>query len=282
MKNFFSVVGLFCFVIITFIYTDKTKLVIKNMDEIMIQIKENKQIIKRPISPKLYNNKIIPGLNGQKININKSYENMKKIGYYDKSLLIYDIIKPNISIKNNYSYYILNGNNIKKQISIILLINKNVNNDFVEESLNIGKIKKIKFNYFIDGYWFEKNNDFISEINNLSHTISPLSYNNDYTNKSFIWQNSVIKTITKKDYNFCLIDKENNNILNICKQNKNYTILNNKVKNNIYINTKNNINDNNILIYEINENLIKQLPSIITYIKSKGYNIVSLYDLIKE
>ena len=89
--------------------------------------------------------------------------------------------------------------------------------------------------------------------------------------------------MTKKNYNFCLLKKENNEILKICKQNKNYTILKeNTIKNNIYINTKSIIKDNNILIYEINEQLIKELPSIITYIKSKGYEIVSLYDLIKE
>ena len=147
MKNFFSLAGLICFILVTFILTDKTKLVIKEMDEIMIEIKNKENIIKNPLSPFIQNNKIIPGINGKKININKSYDNMKKIGYYDDSLLIYDDIEPSISIENNYSYYIINGNQTKKQISLIFLINNNVNNDYVEETLNIGKIKKTKFNY---------------------------------------------------------------------------------------------------------------------------------------
>lgn len=283
MKNFFSLIGLVCFVFITFIYTDKTKMVMKNMDDIMIQIKQNKQVIIEPVSPKLIDDKIVPGLNGKKININKSYENMKKIGYYDKSLLVYEKIKPIISIKNNYSYYIVNGNELKKQISIILIIKNNVNNLLLEETLNIGKIKASIFNYFIDGNWFEENNDFIAEINNLGHTISPLSYNNNYTHNSFVWQDSIIKSITKKEYNFCLLNKENEKELKSCKKNKNYTILNDNIINkNLYIETKNKIENNNIIIFEINENVIKQLPTVITYIKSKGYDIVSLYDLIKE
>ena len=40
----------------------------------------------------------------KKVNINKSYNNMKEYGKYNPNLFIYDCIKPSISISNNKDY----------------------------------------------------------------------------------------------------------------------------------------------------------------------------------
>ena len=47
------------------------------------------------------NNTIIPGIKGYEIDADASYKKMKKVGYFEPSLLEYNDIYPEISIYNN-------------------------------------------------------------------------------------------------------------------------------------------------------------------------------------
>ena len=59
-------------------------------------------------TPIVEENTIIPGICGKKVNINKSYKNMKLNGYYSDKFYIYDYNIPNIINKYPYIMSIIN------------------------------------------------------------------------------------------------------------------------------------------------------------------------------
>ena len=91
MKKFFQILGLITLICFGFFITEKTALVVNNMDDIMINIKQNKDKYKsKSKDAVIKDNTIIPGINGKEVNINKSYKNMKINGYYSDKLYIYE------------------------------------------------------------------------------------------------------------------------------------------------------------------------------------------------
>ena len=133
-----KLIGLICLICFTFIYTEKTIDISIEQDEIMMEL-NNKQS-KYNIEPKnaiIKNNTIIPGHVGKHIDINSSYKQMKKLGYFEESLIIYKDTYPEISIHNNYNKY------TKKHIV-------NSIHDFsIDEKLrniHLNRIDKRKFN----------------------------------------------------------------------------------------------------------------------------------------
>ena len=74
--------------------THKTINFLKQKDKIMISLKNiQNNYYNKPIEPIIKDNTFIPGLNGFKINIDKSYNRLKKVGSFNKQLLVYDTIK---------------------------------------------------------------------------------------------------------------------------------------------------------------------------------------------
>ena len=67
MKKLFNAIGIICLVIISFIYTEKTVMVVREYDDIMINIKKQKNIEK--IDSIIIEDTIIPGILERKINI---------------------------------------------------------------------------------------------------------------------------------------------------------------------------------------------------------------------
>ena len=103
MKRYLEYIGFIILAMFSFFYTSKTSMVIKNMDDIMIKIKEEKSSnYIKPIDAFIDDDTIIPGISGKEVNIIESYDAMKKVGTYSSNLLQYKIIRPNISIFNNY------------------------------------------------------------------------------------------------------------------------------------------------------------------------------------
>ena len=89
MKKIFKIIGLISLTCFSFFITEKTSLVVKNMDDVMISIKENMDNFKtKSIDSIIKDNTIIPGISGRKVNINKSYKKMKEYGKYNEDLYL--------------------------------------------------------------------------------------------------------------------------------------------------------------------------------------------------
>ena len=48
---------------------------------------------------------------------------MKNNGVFNKNLIVYDDVLPNISIHNNKDKFIIKGNSLKQMVSLVFIIN---------------------------------------------------------------------------------------------------------------------------------------------------------------
>lgn len=281
MKKFFQIIGFITLMAFSFFYTEKTVNVVKDADEIMIEIKENMDKYKKePIDATIVNNTIIPGISGMEVNINDTYDAMKKVGKYEANLIKYKKIYPTISIHDNYDKYIISGNQNKKEVTFIFKVD---DDDNINKIVNILNENGISSNFFIDGKWFENNTNLIIQLMNQGNVIGNMSYNLDYSNNNFIWMDTIITKMGKQKTSFCYTESENEITLKNCSLERNYTIMPNIiVKNNPLIEIKKQLVQGSIIAFDITNKVEEELPIIIKYIKSRDYQIVNLTALLTE
>ena len=281
LKKIFEIIGFISLVCFSFFYTNKISTVIKENDDILKQInyvKEQYEI--KPIDAKIIGDDIIPGMSGSSIDVKESYNKMNALDTFNSNLLVYKNDKPSVSINNDYDKYIVSGNESKKEVSIIFLLKENENIDKVIGILNKYQIKS---NFFVTINWFENNNEIISNLINSNHIVGNILVNNDYLKSNINWMNAIVSKINNQSNTFCYNSDKNSDYLNICKLNTSYTITPSiQAFDNPIIQIKQNIVNGSIIALEVNDKTIKELPLIIEYINSKGFDIVTLSKLIEE
>ncbi len=268
MKKTFEIIGLLTLVMFSFFITNKTALVVKNMDDIMIEIKHNYKNYNINSKDAIINNDTItPGISGRKVNINKSYKAMKEYGKYNDKLYVYDTIKPKLSIQNNKDKYIVSGNRNIRQISLSFILKDNSN---IKNILDILDKNDIKASFFINEDWMTDNNYTVIDLIQTGYTIG---INDD--NKYNSWIDAIIKNVGKQKEGYCLYNDNNQ-----CENN--YMIKTDIYTRNYLMNVKKDIHNGSIIIMNDNIELYKELDSVIEFIKSKGYSIVSLEKILTE
>lgn len=279
MKKTFEVIGFLSLILFTFFYTSKITTVIKENDDLLIQLKEYQEQYKESaIDAVIIDNKISAGLSGSEINIKESYEKMKKVNSFNANLLVYEKIKPNISVLDYHDKYIVKGK--KESVSLVFLVEQTSN---IEKILNILDNYDVKATFYIDGNWFENNNEKVIELIENNHTVGNLGYNYNYDVNGISWMNTIVTNIGKQKYTYCYLEEENDDFLNICKNNKSYTIIPSIiVKTNPLITIKKNLENGSIISLKINDSTIIELPLIIEYINSRNLNIINLEELLDE
>ena len=276
IKNIFIVIVL---ILLSFYCTNKEIDNLKNKDNLMQEIKNNKdKYIYKSKNAIIKDDTIIPGEKGIDIDYNKSYNEMKKYGTYSESLTVMKEVTPEISIDDNYDKYIVRGNENKKEVSLIFKLNNEINPNNIIDVLSD---KNVTATFFIDGTYLEKNIQTIRQLR--KHELEILSYDNSF-NKSIIKTTmSYLETITKKETLYCYTENKNKDILDTCKKLKKHTIIPNYViKKDLYRNIKNNLDNSIMITIEINNYNEQELPTTIDYIKSKGYTLVPIYKLLSE
>ena len=277
MKKIFKITFLLIFIVIGTYQTSKITTRIQENDSIMKQIKENKnKFIIEAVDAEVNNNEIIPGITGVEIDYKKSYNNMKKYGTYNESLTVLKDLFPKVSIENRFDKYITKGNSNNRNVSLIFKLDKTEN---LESLINLLNQKKVSVTFFIDGKLLESN---INKIRNLkNHEVEILNYNGEVEEVILKTSFSYLETVTGKTAKYCYTEKEDISLLKICAKEKIHTIKGtNIIDENLYKNIKNNLY--NSAIYTINKYTIEELSSTIDYLKSKGYNIVTLECLLSE
>lgn len=252
MKKIFNFLFTIILLIFSFYYANIVRNFLKNKDPLMQEIKSNQdKYFKEPINAIITNKTIIPGISGTKLNINASYQKLKKIKKFDSSSLVIDKVKPSISLTNNIDKYIINGNLNKKNISIIISTN---NLDIVKyyENTNI--------NFIIDKYFLLDN----------------LNYLNSITNNIIIYQGNLIKN---KRINYCYETNINN--LNICSYYNLYTIVPYIITHDYYYNVYNTLENGKIFMFYLNSNL-DEFNILLKSISNLNYNLVNIDKLIEE
>lgn len=279
MKNIIKLIGLVTLIGFSFFYTDKVIEVIREEDEIMIELNNIKDLYQvEPIDATITGNTIIPGLNGREINIEKSYKQMKNSGLFNKNLIVYDSINPNISLRNNNDKFIIHGQNNKQMVSIIFVLYSDKYLSQIEEILTT---KEVTANYFVTYEYLVNNSTQIKKMTNREF----YSYgsNGEYTPDNLLFSNNLISRITSTNAIYCLAPNMEKEILNLCSENNLYTITPNIIgENSPYNSIKTNLNSGSIVLLSMNNETTKELATIIDYIKGKGLKISGLSTLLSE
>lgn len=281
LKKYISYLGVLVLACFSFYYTDKAVDIVKRNDPIMKNILANcNNHDIDPVSALINGDEMISGINGKKVNIDKSYQNMKKIDEYNESMLVFDEVIPEISLLNSFDKYIVGGNMNKSQVALVFKIDDSYYLDTINDVL---LDKNILATFFIDGNVVEANMNKVLDLASNGYEIENLGYDGSYNLERFGWTNNMISALTNENTKFCYTDYKNSSVLDLCSQYKMHTIKPTiSVNSYPFTTVKNSLANGSIISFNLNETTLKELPSIISYIKQKGYDLVTLNELISE
>lgn len=248
----------------SFYYTDKVINFINNKDPLMMEIHDVKNVYEViPVNAIINDNTIIPGIKGRVVDVEESYNNMKISGIFREDALHFVDCYPSSSLKDNGDKYIIKGNGYKNNVSVIYILNKN----------NIYKLKEIN-----DLTIFINHRDLSIDIINELGDKEVYSYGNNgvYTKESIVSDNSLISSISNNKAKYCLSKYKNDEVLDLCYKNNMYTVIPNIIGG--YYEVRNNLSNGSIILL----NNLNDIDNIVRYIKSKGYNMVTLGKLLQE
>lgn len=273
LKKIFKISAVLLLVGFSFFYTEKVTLIARNSDPIMRAIKKeesNKKVSN--VNPVINNDEYIMGINGCEIDVDKSYSKMRSVGEFKEELIV---MKETSNDKDLTDKYVIGGNNKEKKVSLIFIVNKDIDSNLT----NYINDKNLKVNYFIDGKYLEENMitvKFLSENSNIYY----LGENEKYSDENMLYHNNLISMNGSNEPKYCFTSDKDNNTLKLCNDYDMVTIKSDIIKDNIYKRIKDKLN--NGVIFAIDSDNTDEIKVSINYILSKGYNIISLEDLLSE
>ena len=269
MKKILEYLGITILFGISLIYTENITNVVKNNDPIMKNIKSiSDEYRVESVNAIVSDKDIVPGINGCEIDIDKSYEDMKKINTFTDKMLKYKDLIPEISITNIFDKYISSGNSKDRIVSIVVYIKDNVD--------KINEYSNIKLNLFLDSSILENGKVNLTQNKRIYNGGNNLKYDDVIVE----WMNDIILDNYNKP-KYCLNKDRSDDNLVVCARNKMHTISPKLVVNNT--NTyeiKKQVQNGSILYFE--ENSISKIKEMSDYLIKKGYNIVYLDELLSE
>ena len=152
----YKIIITFILFIFSFLLIKSGVYIIRENDQLMKMLKEKQNIYNTPpVNAIITEHTMIPGINGRKINLNKSYNNMKGINEFKESLLVFDEIKPNKTINDIHNKVIIGNSKIKQIVIVTNLDDKycytedlTIKKECIQQKKYTILIYKITNNYF--------------------------------------------------------------------------------------------------------------------------------------
>ena len=119
MKRVIKIIVISLFTCFSFYYTNKVIEFSKERDPIMIKLRSINKNKVSYVNGVLSSDTMLVGESGYEVDIEKSYEQMKKIDEYNDNLLYYIDVKPSILKKDNLDKFIIGSNTNDKKISFV-------------------------------------------------------------------------------------------------------------------------------------------------------------------
>lgn len=278
-KKITSVLGTITLICFSFYYTDSAVELIRKTDPIMKQIIDySNDYGNTSLNSVLVNNNIIPGVKGTAVDIDESYNKMKRLGKFDKSLIVFEEVLPESSILNNYDNYIISGNKQNSNVSFVFTAK---DGSYMEEILNILNSKNVKATFFVGKDFFDNSTDLVRLMLTYGHDVEFLD--SDYGVSRIKKYNSIKRSLSNDSFGYCYTILKNESLLNNCKSQKLYTIIPSIITEKFpYNDVKNSLENGSIISFENNQATVRELSSIINYIRQKGKNIIILEKLLEE
>lgn len=258
MKNYVKYIGIIAFTIFSFYYTDKVIELSEYNNTILVSIDDYaSKNDKKCLEGEINEDGIILGLSGISVDKNKSYSNMKGIGFRE-DLIEYKSDKCILNKDDNKNKYIISSNKYKNNISLIIDVN---NMDYYDKMIEIAHNENVEVNLLVN------NNDY----DNLKYKENIL----------FKTSSNNIKSFKKKVSNFYCVKTNSFDVIKYCeKENINSIKIKNYIDYDLLLNIKKLLDKGELYFIKENSFNYNELPSTIKYIKSRGYNIVSVDDLL--
>lgn len=257
MKKLYKPIGLVAIMLFSFYYTEKIAVIMQNKSPIMQSIEEvEESYVVNATNATVDANYIVPGIMGRMVNKTKSYVNMKAFGIFNEYYLIFDDVKPEISLEDNKDKVIKEGNKNKKAVALLL----EDGNDTIKKYLQDNKIKAdllIGESTYENGSFFEQINNDKEKYKNVE---SLLNKNNQNTNICYIKEMEKEYCIKEQKY---LVEET-------------FTLGSNNI-----VEAKSKLDSGAIILIKKNANL-EHLKLLVKEIHFKGLNILPLSELISE
>lgn len=143
-----------------------------------------------------------PGLNGLKVNVGKSYENMKKNGVFDEKKLVMDQVAPKVHLNDLPPSPVYRGHTEKQMATF--LINVAWGNEHIPGMLETLKKHGVQATFFLEGRWVKENPSMAKMIVDAGHEVGNHSYTHpnmktlgaDAVREQLVKTNEVIEAIT--------------------------------------------------------------------------------------
>lgn len=256
MKKIFKLFGIGAIMLFSFYYTEKIALYAQSQSPIMQEINKAKDALYvSSINAKILDDYIIPGINGLEVNVNSSFSNMKSFETFNSYYLVFDQVKPEISLNNNKNKIVKKGNKLKRSISFIL--------EEKNDIYNYLKANNIKANILTNLDSYDKTESF--EI--INNDINKFEKLETLLNKAEL------------NSNICFV---NNFIKNYCIKKGYYLVENNKELNGSNIaSVKGSIESGDIILIKSSTKL-EDFKLLVNQINYQDLNIVYLSELITE
>ena len=146
-------------IVLSFYITDKSMIYIRSKNPIMQEIISKQDDYKvEAVNAIINDNTIIPGINGKEVDVNKTFNKMDDLGYFNDLYIIYSYSAPNLSLNDNKDKIIIKGNEQKNMVALIIDHNPEVSNyldsvnikytnivyleDKIKLEIDLGNIKK--------------------------------------------------------------------------------------------------------------------------------------------
>ncbi len=253
MKSYLKYILVIFFALFSFYYTDKVIELSNYNDTILTSINDYASLKDTKCREGMISSDgIVLGLSGINVDKNKSYSNMKGIGFKEE-LIEYKKEECILNKENNLDKYIISGNKYKNNVSLVINI---INGKYYENMISLNE----NINLLVD----------VNMIENLENKNNLLFKGNKEEFKIF-----------RKNVDSFYCVKVDNDVIDFCKKNKVNSIKPiNFIHKDLLLNVKK-ILENGIIIF-IDENScnLNELGSTINYIKSRGYSIVNINQLL--
>lgn len=118
--------------------------------------------------------KAVPGYNGIEIDVQASYDKMKRLEKFDENKLVFKEISPSIHLEDLPVAPIYRGNEEKPMVTF--LINVAWGNEHIPEMLKVLNKHHIHTTFFLDGSWVKKNRHLATMIMEEGHEIGNHAY----------------------------------------------------------------------------------------------------------
>ena len=281
MRKIIEILFACLLVFASFFYTDKAISMMEDKDPVMIKIKkEKKSLEEESINAKVNGEYLVPGYSGLIVDLDKSFNKMKKYGEYNESLIVFKESTPTISVDEYYDKYIVSGNGFTNYISLVFEI---TDKELLPKIKDILKENDVRATFFVDGLLLKEDNILITSLLQDFHEIELLNYKGSYDRLIFEEALDTLQVIANKRGKYCLAKYDQKEILELCSKEKMHTIIPTiQISSNPYLSLKGKLREGSIISITPTKENISELDVAIKYIKQRGYTLDTLEQLLSE